>query len=100
MRRSFRTPEWDATSTQGCTLGWYAAPRWGAGGNDPILARSVQILPGVAPWACTLDIGGGVNRPKSGLDLLPRILPKIFGCAFGAAGEPGAGTPCRTRSDQ
>ncbi|NBO65922.1 MAG: hypothetical protein EBU88_13960 [Acidobacteria bacterium] len=35
MRRSFRTPEWDATSTQGCTLGWYAAPRWGASGNAP-----------------------------------------------------------------
>ena len=33
MRRSFRTPEWGATYTQGCTLGWYAAPRWGAKGN-------------------------------------------------------------------
>ena len=33
MRRSFRTPQWGATSTQGCTLGWYAAPRWGA--NTP-----------------------------------------------------------------
>ncbi|MFZ4629919.1 MAG: hypothetical protein ACOYNR_16470, partial [Blastocatellia bacterium] len=28
--------------TQGCTLGWYAAPRWGAGGSVPFWGRNVQ----------------------------------------------------------
>ncbi len=29
MRRSFRTHELQPAHTQGCTLGWYAWPRWG-----------------------------------------------------------------------
>ena len=32
----------DATSTQGCTQGWYAAPRWGGWRNCPFKARHVQ----------------------------------------------------------
>jgi hypothetical protein len=29
-------------STQGCTLGWYAAPRWGAGRQVTCLRQKVQ----------------------------------------------------------
>jgi len=33
--RSFRTPKLGNLSSEDCTLGWYAAPRWGFQNNSP-----------------------------------------------------------------
>ena len=42
MRRSFRTPEWDSTSTQGFTLGWLRCP-FGAKGSG-YFSASLHLL--------------------------------------------------------
>ena len=37
--------------TQGCTLGWYALPRWGCGGNRDGLHEAMGLRrSGWAPW--------------------------------------------------
>ena len=54
MRRSFRTHRFVAGRTQGSTLGWYAAPRWGFQHTER--TGSFRGIPRVLPWA-------GMSRP-------------------------------------
>ena len=69
--------QYTVQSTQGCTQGWYATPRWGAGGNVPFLERNVQSM--LHPDSGTLeenhvlvDYGGMAEQFLCGV---PSLIP-------------------------
>jgi hypothetical protein len=49
-----RGNNWD-TRTQGCTLGWYAAPRWGAKTNRSSMSG------GIPDWPASPRLGTKMN---------------------------------------
>jgi hypothetical protein len=61
LHSPFSIPQ--AASTQGCTLGWYAAPRWGAGCNP---AFSSTKCPKPRPGA-TLRVCSQPDSPRSSI---------------------------------
>ena len=61
MRRSFRTHRFVAGHTQGFTLGWYVAPRWGF--QHAERTDSLRGVPRVLPWlVCCAPLGLSTRR--------------------------------------
>ena len=69
MRRSFRTRPILNAESQGFTLGWYAAPRWGTGmkmlcGVPSERVRFCVPSPRVLPWAGMRCLVGARERRR------------------------------------